>query len=317
MHADDAFTKAFDEASGASTERFQNPLWFITEVFTGANFRKQLAIVKDFGNRIVASAVEDRKAGKCHAFASGEGEDSKLDEVSGSLIQSLLDTVPDQNMVADAALNYLSAGRDTVAQALTWTFYRLMREPAVVEKLRKEAEQVIAAADSPPSSGLNSTIFNPTNMPYTMATFYEALRLYPPIPFEIRQAERDTTLPDGTFLPKTSIIVWSLWAMGRSQSTWGSDADDFKPERWLDGNDRLIQRGSGEFPVFNGGPRMCLGKKMAEVIAVQCIASLVWMFDFAPVDDRERVTKTSLTLPMEGGLPCYARNRAGGLVVSA
>ncbi|KAJ8104630.1 hypothetical protein ONZ43_g7759 [Nemania bipapillata] len=52
MHADDDFTVAFDYASGAITARFQNPLWFITEKFTGSRFRKCLAVIRKFGRDI-------------------------------------------------------------------------------------------------------------------------------------------------------------------------------------------------------------------------------------------------------------------------
>lgn len=93
--------------------------------------------------------------------------------------------------------------------------------------------------------------------------------------------------------------------MNRSHITWGSDADAFKPERWLDENGILITKSAFEFPVFNGGPRTCLGKKMAEIVAVQTICVLVDRFEFRAEDGRERVSRNSLTLPMEGGLPCF------------
>lgn len=56
---------------------------------------------------------------------------------------------------------------------------------------------------------------------------------------------------------------------------------------------------------------MCLGKKMAEQVAVMTIARLVAGFEFEEVGERgrERVSKNSLTLPMEGGLPCRVRKR--------
>jgi cytochrome P450 len=161
-------------------------------------------------------------------------------------------------------------------------------------------------------------------MPYTLAVFNEALRLYPPIPFEIRQAQYPITLPDGTFLPKDSVVVWCLFATNRSKVTWGEDAEVFRPDRWLTsepaGGDggvkerlRLVQKSASEFPVFNGGSRTCLGRKMAELIAMQVIASMTWTFDFVPAyEGLERSSKSSLTLPMEGGLPVLVKARSRG-----
>jgi hypothetical protein len=116
MHADDDFTLAFDYASGATAERVQNPLWRVTEVFFGARLRKSIAIVKTHGKQIVDTAIRDRERGgkdttttTSSPRASGSGE--RLDRISGSLIQSLLDSIGDRGIVADSALNYLSAGR--------------------------------------------------------------------------------------------------------------------------------------------------------------------------------------------------------------
>jgi cytochrome P450 len=191
-----------------------------------------------------------------------------------------------------------------------------MRDARVVEAIRAEVDKVVTDAlckDGPLSeldlSNIDTAIFQPFSLPYTLAVFNEALRLYPVVPFELKQCVKSTTLPDGTFLPKDSVLVWCTWAMNRSKLTWGGDATEFKPERWFE-NGNLITKTASEFPVFNGGPRLCLGKKMAESVAVQVIATLVSHFDFESLDGKERVSKNSLTLPMEGGLPCRVRVRS-------
>ncbi len=227
----------------------------------------------------------------------------------------------------------------------------------------------------------STSLPHPSSLPYTMAVFNESLRLYPPVPFEIKQSTTATTLPDGTFLPAKSVVVSCIWAMNRSESIWGPDACEFRPERWLleadaegAGSDtgvagknednatpiatpiplpehredknsvphvdqlnhnhthtstrnlrkrKVLTKTAAEFPVFHGGPRSCLGRKMAEILAVYVIASLVWEFEFEamPVPDgenggavegkktAERRSRNSLTLPMEGGLPVVVRAR--------
>lgn len=105
--------------------------------------------------------------------------------------------------------------------------------------------------------------------------------------------------------------------MNRSQQIWGEDADSFRPERWLlggGGGGGILTKSAAEFPVFNGGARLCLGKTMATLIAVQTIAAVVWTFDFVPAyEGRERRSKSSLTLPMEGGLPVFVKVRNRGV----
>ena len=63
-----------------------------------------------------------------------------------------------------------------------------------------------------------------------------------------------------------------------------------------------------EFPVFNGGARACLGRKMAEVMALWVLVRLATSdFDIEEAEKRERRSKNSLTLPIEGGLPCSVK----------
>lgn len=192
-----------------------------------------------------------------------------------------------------------------------------MRHPETVKALRREI------AETHPDSLCYDSL-QIQSLPYTLAVFKESLRIYPPVPFEIKQCQKPTTLPDGTFLPQGAVILWCVWAMNRSSDIWEiDDLESFKPERWLEPENAGDQRtrlrtktkSNFEFPVFNGGARLCLGRRMAELQAVYVTASLVADFDFEEVQDGKtdsfgkRITRNSLTLPMEGGLPCRVKER--------
>lgn len=211
----------------------------------------------------------------------------------------------------------------------------------MVHKIRLELQTTFP--DNGLSLPLNFDCLLPISLPYTNAAFNESLRLYPPVPIEIKECTAPTEFPDGTLLPKGGLVMWIPWAMGRSKNIWGDDADRFCPERWLlpqkrsgkylandltkgetaaveKENPKLISKSAFEFPVFNGGPRSCLGKKMAEVLAVAVITKLVSKYEFVEIFEgrcsasgsevyKERISQNSLTLPMAGGLPCYVRRR--------
>lgn len=311
------FSKAFDFASGAIGERFQNPFWKLKELLFGNSLRKAVLEVKDFGREIVANAVRRREE---RAISQHELRVKDPEPMRSVLIDSLLDNVDDHEIVADAAMNYLSAGRDTTAQALTWTLYLLLRNPEAIDYILAELRQTF-----PRNGGLSLSYsaVQPNCLPYITATFNESLRLYPPVPVELKECTMATTFPDGTWLPKGAVVMWVPWAMGRSRQIWGPDAEEFRPSRWLDDNpDQPISKSPFEFPVFNGGPRACIGKKLAEILGVYVIAELIWEYDFIEIHDQkldrrpvmERLSKNSLTLPMEGGLPVRARKRSGGEV---
>ncbi|EXJ88212.1 hypothetical protein A1O1_05142 [Capronia coronata CBS 617.96] len=329
ISASSPFSKAFDHASGHIGIRFQNPLYWLTELFTGAEFRASLAEVKRFGRQIVANARKRRARAAFESLITNDQTPSEEASAFGSLIDSLIEAFAAPQVVADAALNFLSAGRDTTAQSFTWTFYALMRHPEALRQLRDELDSKFTYSGDPEDlqgndedkdgyhisiDRLDMASLQPTFLPLTVATFYEALRLYPPVPFELKQTSEAVTLPDGTFLPDGAIVVWCIYALNRSTETFGSDAHQFRPHRWLDNQARLVPKSTFEFPVFNGGPRACLGKKMAEVMAVWVMAKMWMEWDFDEVVSqhergKERVSANSLTLPMEGGLPCRVKVR--------
>ncbi|EXJ87016.1 hypothetical protein A1O3_03973 [Capronia epimyces CBS 606.96] len=329
ISASSPFSKAFDHASGHIGLRFQNPLYRLTELFTGGDFRTSLAEVKRFGRQIVANARKRRARTAFESLITHDETPSEDAPEFETLIDWLIEALAAPQLVADAALNFLSAGRDTTAQSLTWTFYALMRHPEALRQLRDELDakfrnakhdhsQVLGESRKDEDDGrvdvdrIDIASLQPTFLPLTVATFYEALRLYPPVPFEIKQTSEPVTLPDGTFLPAGAIVVWSIYAMNRSIETFGSDATTFCPTRWLDDQGRLVPKSPYEFPVFNGGPRACLGKKMAEVMAAWVMVRMWTEWEFEEVvapheKGRERLSANSLTLPMEGGLPCRVR----------
>ncbi|POS82321.1 hypothetical protein EPUL_005551, partial [Erysiphe pulchra] len=300
IHHADPFSVAFDFASGVTEDRFKNPLWKVTEIFSGNKFKKAIAEIMTFGTCIVSNVIQQRKSG----YSDNLWPESCFGSSCGTLINSLIDEIKDEKIVADAALSYLSAGRDTTGQALTWTLYLLMRNPDQMKKARDHVEQLANEYKllNPEIRVLDTSIFKPSALPYIMAVFYETLRLFPPVPLEIKECQEPSILPDGTSLDRNSIVCWCTWAINRSVLIWGKDAEAFRPERWIS-NQVFKPRTAFEFPVFNGGPRICVGKTMAENLVVQVIATIILKFNFELLDYRDRVSKSSLTLPMKDGFP--------------
>jgi cytochrome P450 len=78
-----------------------------------------------------------------------------------------------------------------------------------------------------------------------------------------REATRDTTLPvgggpDGThpiLVMKGTQIYYSVYSMHRREEFFGDQPEEYIPERWLS------LKPKWEFLPFNGGPRICLGRK--------------------------------------------------------
>ncbi|KAK5995218.1 Alkane hydroxylase MAH1-like protein [Cladobotryum mycophilum] len=178
---------------------------------------------------------------------------------------------------------------DTVAQTLTWTFYLLMKHRHATARIRQAIEGVLLDEGKNKTSTLRPEYFAPIDLPYIPSIFYKAHRLYSP------NAIRDEASSARHHLSgqhSSSVRVWCTWAMNCSKLTWENSADEFYPERWLTDDDKaVIHKTSSEFPVFDGGSHLCLGKKMAEHIAVQVITTLVEIFDFTLAYAGERASK--------------------------
>ena len=94
----------------------------------------------------------------------------------GDVLSMLLDARDEEGaamtdrQVRDEAMTLVIAGHETTANALAWTFYLLARHPEVRARMESELD---ALGHAPTYDDLKT-------LPYTLAVFKEAMRLYPP-----------------------------------------------------------------------------------------------------------------------------------------
>jgi cytochrome P450 len=60
----------------------------------------------------------------------------------------------------------------------------------------------------------------------------------------------DDTLPDGYSVKKGDMVAYQPYAMGRMKFIWGDDAEEFRPERWLDENGIFQPKNPFKFTAF-------------------------------------------------------------------
>ena len=156
-----------------------------------------------------------------------------------TFLHALASYTRDRTVLRDQLTAVLLAGRDTTACTLSWLFYELSRRPDIVEKLRQEVYEHVGWERMPTYADLKS-------MRYLQHTINETLRLYPIVPFNVRMALKDTTLPHGggpdgnspIGVLKNTPIGYSTVALHRrpeiypSQSEEFPDHQTFEPSRW-------------------------------------------------------------------------------------
>ncbi|KZV22511.1 hypothetical protein F511_09033 [Dorcoceras hygrometricum] len=292
------FAVAFENSTRDSRERVNSiaPIFWKIKRALNIGSEKQLEIavreVRDFAKELVSGKKRELQAEK------------SLHSVD-LLSRFLSSGHSDENFGVDIVINFILAGRDTTSAALTWFFWLLSSHPEVENQILKETKQ----------KAEETSYDEVKNMVYTHAALCETMRLYPPVATDTKSAMSDDVLPDGTVMKKGMRVTYHPYAMGRVEKLWGADWAEFRPVRWLErkeeaGKWSFVNRDSYSYPVFQAGPRICLGKDMAFLQMKAVVAGVMQQFKVVPVAGPEPVYVTVITAKMKGGFPVRIEERA-------
>ncbi|KAB1218918.1 hypothetical protein CJ030_MR3G015166 [Morella rubra] len=223
-------------------------------------------------------------------------------------------TENDPTYLRDIILNFIIAGKDTTATTIAWFIYMVCKHPAVQEKISEEVKEATNMKDitnyTEFAASLNEEALG--NMHYLHAAITETLRLYPAVPVDAKICFSDDTLPDGCSVNKGDVVGYQPYAMGRMKFIWGDDAEEFRPERWLDQDGIFIPESPFKFTAFQAGPRICLGKEFAYREMKIFSAVMLGCFQFKRSDENRTVHyRTMINLHIDGGLEVRALHRDG------
>ncbi|KAM3202053.1 cytochrome 94A1-like [Capsicum annuum] len=215
-------------------------------------------------------------------------------------------SVFDENFYIDEAINLILGAEDTLCSALVWYFWLVSSNPQVEKEIVREILQ-------------KEDCNNLKEMVYMHASICESMRLYPPVPQESKQAMKDDIWPDGTKVKKGTRVLYNIFAMGRSPKLWGESWADFEPERRLErddrtGNWRFIPKDPFTYPMFQAGPRTCIGKEIA-FMQMKLVATIVLRrFQIEPaVEGYSPVYGSCMTSMMRNGFPVQILQRCQNL----
>jgi cytochrome P450 len=186
--------------------------------------------------------------------------------------------------VRDELLTIFLAGYETVANALTWTWYLLSQNPAASAKMYAEVDAVLGTS--------TATVDDFPRLKYTEQVFAESMRLYPPAWAMGRQSTVPIELGPYRFPPDTHFF-FSQYIMHRSPEYW-PDPLTFRPERHTP-EARATRPRFVYFP-FGGGRRQCIGEGFAWMEGVLSLATIAqrWRLTFLP--DYPVIPQAKITL---------------------
>jgi cytochrome P450 len=177
----------------------------------------------------------------------------------------------------DELFTMLGAGHETTATALAFAFELLLRNPAVLARLREELE-----------GGEDDA--------YLDAVVKETLRLRP----VIDAAERTLTVPRrvaGWELP-AGVKVYPAIALVHLREDLYPRAHEFRPERFLEEGAE-----SYSWLPFGGGIRRCIGAALAHAEVAEVLRVAVQQVELRPLGDRpDPVVLRGITLAPKHGV---------------
>ncbi|XP_038685591.1 cytochrome P450 704C1-like [Tripterygium wilfordii] len=299
------FSKAFDEASAIILYRYVDVFWKIKRfmnIGSEATLRRSIKVIDEFVYKIIKSKTDEFNK-------SQDGVPMKRGDI---LSRFLGLNYTDPKYLKDIILSFIIAGKDTTASTLSWFIYMLCKHQDIQERIAKEVRGSTKIKDNSSIDKLVASITHEAleNMQYLNAASTETIRLYPAVPVDGKYCFSDDTLPDGFFVRKGDMVTYQPYAMGRMKFLWGSDAEDFRPERWLDENGVFQAESPFKFTAFHAGPRICLGKEFAYRQMKIFSAILLGSYIFRLSDENATVNyRTMLTLQIDGGLHIRASPR--------
>lgn len=224
-------------------------------------------------NAWVSGVVAERRA---------RGEGDLGDDVLGVLLAARYDDgepMSDEE-IRDQLLTILLAGHETSAVAISWGVYFLLREPAVLARLRAEIDGL---GPDPAADAL-------ARLPYLGAVASESLRIEPIVSDVLRRCKAPLKVGEWT-VPEGQIVAVMICAILGDPRVF-EEPERFRPERFLGQSYH-----AGEFLPFGGGQRRCLGAAFAEAELAIALGTIASEWDLRLADDRpEHAVRRNVTM---------------------
>lgn len=195
----------------------------------------------------------------------------------GSLLDMMLAASPDHSEAAekslrDQVITIFLAGYETVANALSWTWYLLSRNPECESHFHAEIDREL--------QGRTPTYDDILRLRYVEMVMAESMRLYPPAWAMGRYALADFRLGD-YFLPAKTTVLMSQFITHRD-ARFFPDPLRFDPERFTP--EAKAKRTKFSYFPFGAGFRQCIGESFAWMEGVLVLATLAqrWKLRLLP-----------------------------------
>ncbi len=220
----------------------------------------------------------------------------------GSLLDLMLAASPENDEVSrqslrDQVITIFLAGYETVANALSWTWYLLSKNPECEAKMHRELHSVLG--------GKAPAMEDVPRLRYTETVLAESLRLYPPAWAMGRYARNDFELGE-FYLPARTTVLMSQFITHRDERFF-PDAERFDPERFSP--EGKARRAKFTYFPFGAGARQCIGESFAWMEGVLILATLAQKWKLRLVPGHPVEPQPLITLRPKYGMLMHVEER--------
>ncbi|KAK0378184.1 hypothetical protein CLIM01_04429 [Colletotrichum limetticola] len=168
----------------------------------------------------------------------------------------------------------VAAGSETTSISLTSAMYHILTTNGVAKSMYEElySQGFCSSLDE------HITFDQAQQLPYLQMVIKEALRLHPAVGLPMwREVVGSGLDVDGTHFPPGTLIGINPWVAHRNAKVFGTDAADFKPERWdpQHASSETLAVMEQYYLPFGAGARTCIGKHISSLEMVKLIPELV------------------------------------------
>ena len=174
--------------------------------------------------------------------------------------------------IKDEVNTIVLAAQDTSAIASSTTLLMLAMFKDVQQKVVYELRQVFGKGSEAPYIEFESL----SELVYLEMVINEVMRLFPVVPFVLRQVDEEIVLSD-YIIPAKATIFLPINIIHRNKKYWGDDAEEFNPERFSKENFAKIHPYA--YLPFAKGPRMCIGYRYAMMLMKIQLANFLMRFE--------------------------------------
>ncbi|GFR15027.1 cytochrome P450 1A2 [Trichonephila clavata] len=168
---------------------------------------------------------------------------------------------------------FFGARSETVRVTVDWLLLVCAAYPEAQKKILREIDEVVGRDRFPTGQ-------DHPNMPFTEAAITELMRWRTIVPLNLMRYTLQASELNGYYIPKNSHILLVLWAVDNNEKLWGTDVNEYKPERFLSEVGRKVIKPEYAIP-FSVGKRSCPGKTLAEIEIFLYLVAILQKFEIS------------------------------------